>query len=66
METSCAALTVNVVAPETDPEVAVMFAVPVPTPLANPVLSMVAVPGVSEVQVTVAVMSCRLLSLNVP
>ena len=70
IDTSAAAVTVSVVVPCTPPEVAVIVAVPAATLRANPcfpaVLLMVAVPVASEVQCTVVVTSCTLLSVNVP
>jgi len=67
IETSAAALTVNVVDPVTEPEVAVMFAIPWPWLLANPwepeVLLIVATAVASELHCTVVVMFCVLLSV---
>jgi hypothetical protein len=49
-ETSAGGPTVNALDPLTPPEVAVMFAPPIPIPLASPVLLMSATDGVSELQ----------------
>jgi hypothetical protein len=70
IDTSAAAVTVTVVDPMIEPDVAVMLAVPSPTLVASPVVApvvlIVAVMGVSEVHCTVAVMSCVLPSVYVP
>jgi hypothetical protein len=55
--------TVNIVEPEIGPSVALIELVPVATPLATPVVLMVAVAGVPEVHVTDAVMFCVVESL---
>ena len=70
IDTSAAAVTVTVVDPVTEPDVAVIVAVPSPSLLANPALAgsllIVAVPGVSDDHVTVPVMFCTLPSVYVP
>lgn len=70
IDSSVAVVTVNVVDPLIMPEVAVMFAVPWPTPLANPCVGetslIVATDGVSELHCAVSVMFCVLPSVNVP
>ena len=66
IDTSAAAATVRTVEPEIAPEVALMFDVPIPTLVANPVLLMVAVVVVPDAQVAVAVKFCVLLSVKVP
>ncbi len=70
IETSAAAVTVNVVLPAIEPEVAVILAEPVPTALANPgdvaTLLIVATVVVSELHCTVFVMFCVLPLVNVP
>jgi hypothetical protein len=70
IETRAAALTVSVVDPLIEPEVAVIFAVPWPTLLATPCVPVasliVAVVGVSELHCTLAVMFCVLPSVKVP
>jgi hypothetical protein len=70
METSAAALTVSVVEPCTEPEIAVMVADPVAKLAANPcvplLLLIVATEVVSELHCTVAVTSCVLPSVKVP
>jgi hypothetical protein len=63
---SCAAVTVSTVEPAMFPDVAPMSVVPVPRLVARPVLLMLAVNGVSELQVTVAVRSCVVPSVKVP
>lgn len=65
-DSSTAAVTVNVVAPDSDPEVAVMFAAPVPTLLAKPPLLIVATVAVSELHCALAVMSWVVPLVNVP
>ena len=66
MDTSVAAVTVNVVDPETLPKVAVIVLLPMATGVARPtesaVLLMAATPVLEELQVTDAVMSCFVLS----
>ena len=57
IETNAAAVTVRTAEPEMVPEVALMLALPIPTLVASPVLLMVAVAAVSDVQVAVAVKS---------
>jgi hypothetical protein len=70
IETKAAAVTVSVVDPLIDPEVAEMLAVPGATVVANPIvepaLLIVATLGVSELHCTVAVMFCMLPSVYVP
>jgi len=66
IDTSTAAVTVSTVDPLTLPALAVIVAVPIPTPLASPALLIVAVATVSDVQLAVLVRSCWLPSLNVP
>jgi hypothetical protein len=67
MEDNAAALTVSVVEPEMDPDVAVMVVWPVLTLVASPllpaVLLMVAIAMALDVHVTVPVMFCVLPSL---
>lgn len=62
MDTSAAGVTVNVVAPEIAPDVAVMVVMPAATEVASPLkptaLLMVATAGVEDVQVTDFVRSC--------
>ena len=70
IETNAAAVTVNVVLPAIEPEVAVILAEPVPTALANPcelaALLIVATMVVSELHCTVFVMFCMVPLVNVP
>ena len=70
IDTSAADVTVNVVEPCTEPEVAAMLAVPVSRLLANPcvplALLMVATEVVSEFHCTVSVTFCVLPSVKVP
>ena len=65
IETSVAAVTANVVEPETLPKVAVIVLLPTATEVARPLkfaaLLIVAVPVLEELQVTNAVMSCVVL-----
>lgn len=63
IETSAAAVTVRTVVLLTLPELAVMFALPVPTLLASPALLIVAVVTVSDDQLTVLVRFCVLPSV---
>jgi hypothetical protein len=67
IETRAAVVTVSVVVPLTEPEVAVIAAVPCPTLLAKPALAasllIVAAAGVSELHCTVLVMFCVLPSV---
>src|ERR1700691_2112106 len=65
METSKACPTLSVAVPLIKPDVAVMMAVPTPSPLANPPLAMLATVE-DELQVTELVRSCALPSLYVP
>jgi hypothetical protein len=70
METGVAAVTVSDVLPEIDPIVAVIVALPAPSPVANPKLAAlaltVAIEELDDAQVTCVVRSCVLLSLYVP
>jgi hypothetical protein len=66
IDTNAAAVTVISVVPLIAPEVAVMFAVPMPTLCASPVLFTVAVETVSDVHIAVLVRFCVLPSVNVP
>ena len=70
IDSSVAEVTVKGVDPLIVPEVAVMFAVPSPTLLANPcvgeTLLIVATDGVSELHCAVSVIFCVLPSVNVP
>jgi len=66
IETSVAAVAVSVADPLTEPDVAVIVAVPCATLVASPVVVMVATAGVLELHCTVLVMFCVLPSLNVP
>jgi hypothetical protein len=59
-------VTVKVVEPETEPEVAEIVEVPVATALASPDVLIVATEVLEEVQVTDEVMSCVLLLEYVP
>ena len=63
IETSVAGVTVSSVEPATDPDVALMLAVPVPIPLESPVPLIVATETVSDDHVAVVVRSCVLPSL---
>ncbi len=63
MEVSVAAVTVSTAAGEVTPlSDAVMLLMPTPTPVASPVLVIVATEVVAEFQVTLDVTSCVLLS----
>ena len=64
IETSTACPTFSVAEPLIEPDVAVMFAVPIPSPLANPPLPILATVE-DEFQVTKLVRSCPLPSLYV-
>ncbi len=66
IDTSAAAVTVSTPEPLTVPEVAVMFAVPMPTLCASPPLLIVAVETVSDDHVVVLVRFCVLPSVYVP
>ena len=66
IETSAAAVTVNTVEPVVVPETALMVAVPIPAPVANPVLLIVAVDVLSEAHIAVEVKSCVVPSVKVP
>jgi hypothetical protein len=69
-ETSVAGVTVSVVDPETLPDAAVIVVVPAAADVANPLLPaallMVATPVEEELQVTVFVRFCVVLSEYVP
>src|SRR5579863_137333 len=66
IETSWAGATVSAVEPVTVPEVALMFALPVPAPVARPPAFIAATVGVSEAQVAEPVTFCELPSVKVP
>ncbi len=66
METRCAVETVSPVEPLTEPKVALMVVLPAATLEARPCALMVAAAALRDVQVTVVVMSCVLLSVKVP
>jgi hypothetical protein len=66
MDTKWAVDTVSVVEPLTEPDPALIVAVPVATLVARPWPLMVATAAEEDVQSTVPVMSCVLESLNVP
>ena len=70
METSVAEVTVSVVEPDTLPDVALIVVEPAATDVANPLepaaLLMAATAASDELQVTVVVRSCVVLSENVP
>ena len=66
IETSSAGVMVRAVEPETVPELALIVATPVPALVAMPALLIAAVTGVSEAQVTMAVMSLLVPSVNQP
>ena len=63
---STAAVTVRVAEPEMLTEAAVIVAEPVPVDAASPALLIVETPMSEELHVTVEVMSCEVLSENVP
>jgi len=63
IETSVAAVTVSTAEPATDPDIALIVLVPVPTAVATPPAVIAAVPVVPDVQVTEEVRFCVLLSL---
>jgi hypothetical protein len=65
-ETSVAGVTVMLVDVDTVPEVAVIVAGPGATEAANPEVLIVATPVLDELQATDEVMSCVVLSENVP
>ncbi len=65
-DTSTAGVTVNIVAPLTDPEVAVMFVLPLVALVAAPAALMLATTEFDDVQPTVLVMSRLLPSLYLP
>jgi hypothetical protein len=60
---NAAAVTVRLVDPLIEPEVAVMVALPTPAPVAKPPAVTLATPALLEVHVTDAVRFCVLLSL---
>src|SRR6266850_2283369 len=62
-ETNCGAVTVRPVEPFTAPELAWMVVLPTATPVATPAAVTVAAAVLLELQVTVVVMFCVLLSL---
>ncbi len=70
MDTSVAGVTVNVVLPETSPNVAVIVVTPTVDEVANPfkpaALLMVAIPVSEEVQVTDDVRFCVVKSAYIP
>ena len=67
IDTSAAGVTVSVVLPDTDPDVAVITVEPAVNTLASPELTFtVATAGVLEVQVTLLVKSAVLVSEKVP
>jgi hypothetical protein len=66
IEVSVGALTVTVVEPAIDPRVAVTVTLPAATAVATPVLSTAATDKSDDDQVTCAVTSCELPSLQVP
>jgi hypothetical protein len=66
IETSVGALTVSVVEPEIEPELAVMDVLPTAIPVANPAVLIVATPVAEEAQLTELVMFCVLPSEYVP
>jgi hypothetical protein len=65
-DTRTGAVTVKVVEPVTDPELACMLVLPVPTVLARPALLIVATVAFDELHVTELLRSCVLPSLYVP
>lgn len=70
MDTNVAVVTVRVVDPVTDPELALIIVLPCATPVANPsipaLLLIVATAGALEAHWTVLVMFCMLASVYVP
>jgi hypothetical protein len=66
MPISAAPVTVRLAVAETEPEVALIVAIPVPALVATPLLLMVATVAVDEVHTTEVVMSCELPSLYAP
>lgn len=62
IETSCAGITVRLVEPLIEPEVAEMVAVPMPTLVESPDVDMTATADESDFQFTEVVMSCVLPS----
>ena len=65
-ETSVAAVTVRLVLPEMEPEVARMVVDPVPTAVARPAVLIVATVPAEELHVAVLVRFCVVPSLKVP
>ena len=65
-ETSVAAVTVSVVLPEMEPEVARIVVEPAPTAVTRPAVLIVATVPAEELHVAVLVRSCVVPSLNVP
>ena len=63
MDTSVAALTVSEVLPVIAPLVAEMVLLPTPAPVARPLALMVAADALEDIQVTLPVRLCVLLSL---
>ena len=63
IETNTGAVTVRVVEPLIDPDVAEIVVVPVPAAVASPALEIVATAVLVELQVTELVRFCVLLSL---
>jgi hypothetical protein len=66
IDTSCAGVTFNTAHPVIPPEVALIVDVPTPTPLASPLLLIVADDWVPEFQLAVVLKSCVVPSVNVP
>jgi len=67
MDCSLAVVTVSVVLPDTDPDVAVIAVEPGATPVATPeAVSTFAIEGTLEFQVTMLLTSAVLVSLKVP
>ncbi len=65
IETKLALVTVNVAVPLTAPTAALIVEAPLFSPVASPALVIVALPGLDEAQVAVAVTSCVVRSLRV-
>src|SRR5580658_3787294 len=65
IETSTACPTLSVAEPLIEPDVAVIIALPTPSPLANPLLAILATVE-DELQLTELVRSCALPSLYIP
>jgi hypothetical protein len=66
MDASVAAVTVSVVLPEMEPEVARIVVEPAPTAVARPAVLIVATVPAEELHVAVLVRSCVVPSLKVP